>query len=72
MNDYSIGYLVRHYRTLKAFSRNEFAKAVGVSPQTVSYWESNQRRISMPHIRKIAEVLGVDVTEFTQYLTEDK
>ena len=73
MNEHSIGYLVHHYRTLKAFSRIEFAKEVGVSPQTVFYWETNQRKITMPHIRRIAEVLGVDVTEFTQYLlTEER
>lgn len=68
MGENSLGYLIRHYRTLKPLSRIEFAKEVGVSSTAVWQWETNKRKVRPSHLRKIAEVLSVDVTEFTKYL----
>lgn len=72
MNEHSIGYIIRHYRQLREIKVSEFALKLGVSQQTVCYWESNFRTPSLSHLMHIADVLNVDVKEFLQYFKKEE
>ena len=67
MNENSLGYLIRHYRELKGLSKSEFARRVGVSYRTIVYWENNTKHPTIEKYGKIAEILGVNIVEFSQY-----
>lgn len=44
-------------------SQEEFAKSIGVSPQTVGAWEKDIFKINSKHLVKISEVYGVKSSE---------
>lgn len=51
-------------------SQEEFAKKLNVSQSTVSYWEQKKSLPKLPIIKKIAEVLQVDVNEILNCFIE--
>jgi transcriptional regulator with XRE-family HTH domain len=49
---------------LKAgYSRARFARALGVSYQTVDQWDTEQSSMSAKHLAKVADVLGISMDE---------
>lgn len=55
---------LKYYRLKNNMSRKELASLAGISPMSVSYYENGERRPGMDTIKKLAEVLGVKVTDF--------
>ena len=58
-------------RTERGLSQEQFAKAVGVSRQTVYRWETDYSRPSLDNISAICEVLGVNRESLLDYLSDD-
>lgn len=61
----TVGTRIRRARERKSWGQAELARAAGISPNTL--WKIEQgTQAPRPHtVRKIAEVLAVDVTELT-------
>lgn len=55
---------LKFYRLKNNMTMKELASLVGVSPMTISYYESGERRPGMDTIKALAEVLNVRVTDF--------
>ena len=55
------GAIIRRARTSRGMSQVAFAVFVGVSPGTVSKWERNAAKPSVPSLRSVAERLGLSV-----------
>jgi len=57
----TVGERIRALRVLKGFTRKELAVEVGVTPNTIYVWESNDfLSISLSNLIKLSEELGVD------------
>ena len=61
----SIGERIRAARERRKMTQVQLAAAVGVSDTAVVLWESkvNKREITRKNLQKVAEVLGVQVSE---------
>lgn len=59
----SIGLIIREKRSLKGFTQEQLADAVGVTPQAVSKWENDIAYPDITLLKKIAEVLDSSVSE---------
>lgn len=55
---------LKYYRLKNGMSMKELASLVGISPMTISYYESGERKPGMDMIKMLAKVLGVTVTDF--------
>lgn len=56
--------LFKQLRATKGFLKQlDFAKALGVNQSTLSMWETGKSRPDLDTIKKIAEVLQVDVKD---------
>ncbi len=55
---------LKYYRLKNNMSMKELASSIGVTPMTISYYESGERRPGMGTIKALAEVLDVRVTDF--------
>nr|MBQ1578097.1 helix-turn-helix transcriptional regulator [Oscillospiraceae bacterium] len=54
---------LKQIREARAMSRNDLAKAVGVSVFTVRNWEQGQREPDIAHLKALARTLHVTVDE---------
>jgi transcriptional regulator with XRE-family HTH domain/tetratricopeptide (TPR) repeat protein len=62
----SMASLLRERRVALGFSQESLAEATGVSARSISRWEQG-RAVPQPEVRRrLAEVLGSDVTEFSR------
>ncbi len=59
-----LGRRLRELRSRRGFSQAQIARAVGVTPSSISQIESSQTYPSLPALYKIAEILSVDVSTF--------
>ena len=59
-----LGKIMEYYRLRKGLSKKELAKHVGVTPMAISNYESNSRRPTMDLLKKIADCLGVKISDF--------
>jgi len=55
---------LKYYRLKNNMSMKELAYSIGVTPMTISYYESGERKPGMETIKALAEVLNVTVTDF--------
>ncbi len=53
------------YRQSKGFTMSELAKKLNVNKSTVSVWESGQKTPRINQIFKIAKVLNIKASDFT-------
>jgi transcriptional regulator with XRE-family HTH domain len=60
----------RHYRQLKGYSQERFAHEVGVSTSTVANWENREYSPQVKYRPRLAEVLGVTLTELAVILDD--
>lgn len=65
-----IGERISYFRRKRGLMQKELAKLVGVSAQTISVWEKGVISPSSAKFEKIAEALGITVTELLD-LAED-
>lgn len=63
-----VGDKVRAVREQKGITQAQLAEAVGVHTTTVTLWENhrNRRQVTDQHLHKIAQALGVHVTELIE------
>ena len=55
------GSRLKELRTIANISQEELAEAVGVSPQTVSYWENGHNPVTFGKLPIIAKALNIPV-----------
>ena len=55
---------LKFYRLKKNMTKKELAQKVGVTPMAITNYESGKRRPDMSTITKLADVLGVYVSDF--------
>jgi transcriptional regulator with XRE-family HTH domain len=53
-------------RVAQGWTAVNLAKRVGVSKTTLLRWESGENPPTSAHVRKLAQVLGVEVTAFAK------
>jgi len=58
---YDVGENIRKYRMQNKLSQSELGERLGVSGQSIYYWEQGKRSIKFDMIEKIAEELGVSI-----------
>lgn len=57
----SAGARVRVLRRARGMTQSDLADAIGVSRSAVAQWESGRAGQATPHLRRVADVLGVSV-----------
>ena len=62
---------LKYYRLRKQMSKKELAEKVNISPMAVTYYEQGLRKPSMEILKKMADVLGVKVTDFLTVRNEN-
>jgi transcriptional regulator with XRE-family HTH domain len=62
---------LKELRTLRAFSQQELADASGVGRNTISRIERGETGAHGRTLRRLAEVLGVDVAELVRAVRKD-
>lgn len=60
----SLGNRIRELRKLKQLSQEEIAEQCGVSPSSVSRWETGNLSPSYKHLTQLAKVLDIDISDF--------
>ncbi len=50
--------MLKEKRKQKGYKQKEIAKAIGVSQQLISKWESRKQEMPIRHAKKISELLG--------------
>jgi transcriptional regulator with XRE-family HTH domain len=68
MDDNSIGSQIKYWRKKRNMKQVELAEKAGIFPQNLSYYESGKRTVSMETLKKICEILRVDITLTTKQL----
>ena len=61
---------VRVYRRYRGLTQTTLAKAVGVTPLTISYIETGRRRGSLKLLRRLAKALAVDLADLEPTLPD--
>ncbi len=61
---FDLGIRLKEFRTKRGFSQTKLAKLVGVTSSTISQIENNFIYPSIPALRKMAEVLDVELSSF--------
>ena len=64
MHDKSIGDVIKEYRTSANLTQSELASRLGVSPQIISQYERGIKKPKIETVAKIANALGVEITDF--------
>jgi transcriptional regulator with XRE-family HTH domain len=62
LGKYDLGMVIKEIRSNQGLSQKDLAKAVGVTPSTISQIETNQIYPSLPALIKIAEMLSVEIS----------
>jgi transcriptional regulator with XRE-family HTH domain len=60
---------IRELREGRGWTREDLAKAAGVSVRAIVQWERSEREPSWSNVLALAQALGVDCTAFTQEST---
>ncbi len=63
---------LRDLRRAVPMEQKELAEQIGVSTLTVSSWETGRRRPKAAHIRKLADILNVNMKELLFVLDSTK
>ena len=58
-----IGPLIKTARLTRGLTLAEVGNALGILPQHVQAWEAGRRNPGPKHLAKLAEVLGLQVTD---------
>jgi len=58
-----LGSRLRQLRQMRRLTQDELAIAVGVSRSAVAQWESGRSGQATPHLRRLADALGVQVDD---------
>ena len=61
-----LGQKIKRQREKLLLSQNDLATLVGVTRQTVYYWESGRRKPSLTKSRMLASILQMGFGEFTR------
>lgn len=61
---------LRRYRDGRNLTQEALAKELGVTPVTVSRWETGTRKVDLPLVPKVAEVTGIPPRELRPDLVE--
>lgn len=61
-----IGRKIQKIREAKGLSQRQLARMVGCSQSALSNWEKGKRRLYLPQLQKIAQVLDVSVDYFME------
>lgn len=68
MNANTLGKIIYDGREKQGISKREFAKLLGVSERTISYWESidieNSRRPKLSHLIQLSIILKIPIDMF--------
>ena len=62
---------IKYYRLMKFMSKKELADAVNVTPMAISNYESGKRIPEMDILKRIANVLGVRISDFLVIRNKD-
>lgn len=62
--DYKIGTRLKEIRESKGLTAKYVASVLGVSPSTISKYESNERSVKADMLPKLAEALNTDIENF--------
>ena len=54
------GYELKEHRQERGMTQLELANKVGVSPRTVSFWETGDRGMTLAHAEKAFRILGAE------------
>ena len=52
---------IRYYRKKLVISQADNAKALGVSPNSVSKWETGKTKPDLKHAKRLSEILGTEL-----------
>lgn len=66
-----IGSNLKRIRQKKHFTQQELAESLGVSRQAVCLWEADKREIKATALRKIANILKINVNELVRVVEID-
>lgn len=58
-----LGQRIHWYRREKGYTQQQFANMLGVTPQAVSKWETNQGYPDLTLVPKVAQILGVRIDQ---------
>jgi GAF domain-containing protein len=73
MGDYkNIGLKIKSARQERGISQEALAKALGCTPSAISYYENNQRKISLTDLRTLAQFLKKPLSFFLEGLTDPR
>lgn len=67
-----LGQRIHWYRREKGLTQQQFADVLGVTPQAVSKWETNQGYPDLTLLPKVAETLGVRIDQLFGRATEEE
>lgn len=62
---------LKYYRLKKNLSKKELASLCNVTPMTITYYESGERKPSMETMKQLASSLGVKVSDFLAVRNEN-
>ncbi len=62
---------LKYYRLKAGLSKAKLAQAAGVTPAAISNYELDRRRPQMSVLKKIAQALGVTVSDFLAYRNDE-
>lgn len=68
----SLGLIIRKHRQSSKLSMSTLARAIGVSKQTIYWWEHNLRSPDYRHLVLLSNVLAVNVEDLVIYKMNDK
>lgn len=57
----NIGHNLRQARRSRNFTQDELATLTGLKRQTISWMERRGRRMTIPNLMTVCDVLGIDV-----------
>ena len=67
-NKLFLGSEIRRLRIKHAMTQAELANAIGCKSITITFWETGRLAPKLPNIKKLAQLFGVPVTEFTRFI----
>ena len=63
MSQNTIGERIKHHRKRLGMTQEQLAERMGVTPQAVSKWETNQSCPDISALPQLAELFGISVDE---------
>ncbi len=66
-----IGKNLKYYRLMRSFSQKSLAEKVGVTPMTISHYESDSRMPDMATLKKLADALCVSAADLLASRNEE-